>query len=69
MFSESIAKLANAEGVIQSNTIQQAQGYWNNVLKAQLQTMWDVQSYEVEVDANLNPGSTVPNWQNYEIVE
>lgn len=69
MFSESIAKLANAEGVIQSITIQQAQGYWENVLKAKLQTRWDVQSYVVEIDATLNPGATIPNWQNYEIVE
>ena len=69
MFSESLAKLANAEGVVQSNYIQQAQGYWENRLKAKLQTRWDVKSYVVEVDATLNPGTTVPNWQNYEIVE
>lgn len=69
MFSESLAKLANAEGVVQSSYIQQAKGYWDNKLKAKLQTMWDVQSYEVEVDATLNPGATIPNWQNYEIVE
>lgn len=69
MFSESIAKLANTEGVVQSNTIQQAQGYWENVLKAKLQARWDVESYVVDVDATLNPGATVPNWQNYEIVE
>lgn len=69
MFSESIAKLANAEGVVQSITIQQAQSYWENVLKPKLQTRWDVQSYVVEVNTTLNPGATVPNWQNYEIVE
>jgi hypothetical protein len=69
MFSESVAKLANAEGVIQSNTIQQAQSYWNSMLKPLLQTRWDVESCVVEVDATLNPGATVPNWQNYEIVE
>lgn len=69
MFSESNAKLTNTEGVVQANPIQQAQGYWQNVLKAKLQERWNVQSYVVEVNATLNPGATVPNWQNYEIVE
>ena len=69
MFSESFAKLANAEGVVQTNMIQQAQDYWENVLKTRLQTLWNVQSCVVEVDTTLNPGATIPDWQNYEIAE
>ena len=69
MFNENAAKLASLDGVVQSSQISQPAGYWSGRLMQQLRNRWDVENYVVEVDSALSPTSTIPNWQNYEIVE